>query len=104
MQCSIPPRLITCTPVGLVTKAACTCETPQPTGTPVRQPNRRRMGFLKPSWYNPPRGELMANFAGVLQQLRKERDQAARVVERLDAALAALDGGSYGKRTGNRRH
>jgi hypothetical protein len=46
----------------------------------------------------------MANLSGVVQQLRKERDQAARVVERLDAALAALNGGSYGKRTGNRRH
>jgi len=46
----------------------------------------------------------MANLAGVVQQLRKERDQAARVVERLDAALTALNGGMYGKRTGNRRH
>ena len=46
----------------------------------------------------------MANLAGVVQQLRKERDQAARVVERLDAALAALSGSSYGKRTGHRRH
>jgi hypothetical protein len=45
----------------------------------------------------------MANLAGVVQQLRKERDQAARVVERVDAALAALNGGSYGKRTGHRR-
>ena len=40
----------------------------------------------------------MANLAGVVQQLRKERDQAARTVEQLDAALAALDGG-----TGTRR-
>jgi len=45
----------------------------------------------------------MANLAGVVQQLRKERDQAARVVERLDAALAALNGGSYGRKTGTRR-
>ena len=45
----------------------------------------------------------MANLAGVVQQLRKERDQAARTVEQLDAALAALDGGSYGRRTGARR-
>ena len=44
----------------------------------------------------------MVNLAGVVQQLRKERNQAARIVERLDAALAALDGGSYGKRTGTR--
>jgi hypothetical protein len=45
----------------------------------------------------------MANLAGVVQQLRKERDQAARTVERLDAALAALNGGSYGRKTGTRR-
>jgi hypothetical protein len=45
----------------------------------------------------------MANLAGVVQQLRKERDQAARTVEQLDAALAALDGGSHGRRTGTRR-
>jgi hypothetical protein len=44
----------------------------------------------------------MANLAGVVQQLRKERDQAARTVERLDAALAALKGGSY-RRTATRR-
>jgi hypothetical protein len=46
----------------------------------------------------------MANLAGAVQQLRKERDQAARVVERLDAALTALNGRLYGKRRGNRRH
>ena len=39
------------------------------------------------------------NLAGVVQQLRKERGQAARTLEQLDAALAALDGGSYGDRT-----
>lgn len=44
----------------------------------------------------------MANLAGVVQQLRKERDRAARVVERLDAVLAALNGVSR-KRTGSRR-
>ena len=45
----------------------------------------------------------MANLAGVVQQLRKERDQAARTVERLDAALAALTGVSgKGRRTGSR--
>jgi hypothetical protein len=32
----------------------------------------------------------MADLASVIQQLRKERDQAARTVEQLDAALAAL--------------
>jgi hypothetical protein len=44
----------------------------------------------------------MANLDGVVQQLRKERDQAARTVEQLDLALAALTGVS-GKRTGTRR-
>jgi hypothetical protein len=34
----------------------------------------------------------MANLAGVVQQLRKERGQAARTLEQLDAALAALTG------------
>ena len=34
----------------------------------------------------------MANLAGVVQQLRKERDQAVRTVQQLDAALAALNG------------
>ena len=37
-----------------------------------------------------------SNLAGVVQQLRKERDHAARTVEQLDAALAALNGASYG--------
>ena len=45
----------------------------------------------------------MLNLAGIVQQLRKERDQAARTVERLDAALAALNGDSYGRKTGTRR-
>jgi hypothetical protein len=45
----------------------------------------------------------MANLAGVVQQLKKERDSAARTVQQLDAALAALDGGSYERRTGTRR-
>lgn len=44
----------------------------------------------------------MSNLTGVFQQLRKERDYAARIVEQLDAALAALTGVS-GKRTGTRR-
>ena len=42
------------------------------------------------------------NLAGVVQQLKKERDHAARTVEQLDAALAALTGVSR-KRTGTRR-
>lgn len=44
----------------------------------------------------------MTNLAGVVQQLRRERDQAAKTVERLDAALAALNGVSQGKSTGTR--
>ena len=44
------------------------------------------------------------NLAGVVQQLQKERDQAARTVQQLDAVLAALDGGSYGRRTGTKRN
>ena len=50
----------------------------------------------------PGEGELMSNLAGIVQQLQKERDQAARMVERLDAALAALNGGSHGRRTRTR--
>ena len=46
----------------------------------------------------------MSNLAGVVQQLKQERDQAARMVERLDAALAALDRASSRRRTGTRRH
>jgi hypothetical protein len=44
----------------------------------------------------------MANLAGVVQQLTSERDRAARTVEQLDAALAALNGVSSGKRTERR--
>jgi hypothetical protein len=45
----------------------------------------------------------MANLAGVVQQLREERDRAAKTVEQLDAALAALTGVSgKGRRTGSR--
>ena len=44
----------------------------------------------------------MANLAGVVQQLRKERDQAAKQVKSLDAALAALNGASRGKSAGSR--
>jgi hypothetical protein len=44
----------------------------------------------------------MTYLAGVVQQLRTERDQAAKTLRRLDAALAALDGGSRGTITGTR--
>lgn len=40
----------------------------------------------------------MDNLAGVVEQLNKERDQAARTMQRLDAALAALSGTSGRKR------
>ncbi len=44
----------------------------------------------------------MTNLAGVVQQLKKERDQAANTVKRLDAALAALNGASHGSSTATR--
>ena len=44
----------------------------------------------------------MANLAGVVQQLRKERNRAAKELGRLDAALAALNGAGYAKRMGTR--
>jgi hypothetical protein len=45
----------------------------------------------------------MDNLAGVVQQLKKERDQAATTVKRLNAALAALDGTSVRKAGGGNR-
>jgi hypothetical protein len=45
----------------------------------------------------------MTNLAGVIQQLRKEREEAVKTVQRLDAALAALNGVSTGKSAGARR-
>lgn len=44
----------------------------------------------------------MTDLAGVVQQLKQERDQAAKQVKRLDAALAALSGASHGKSTATR--
>jgi hypothetical protein len=40
------------------------------------------------------------DIATVVRQLRKERDRAAKEVQRLDGALAALKGNSRGKRVG----
>ena len=40
------------------------------------------------------------DIASVVRQLREERDRGSEEVQRLDAALAALNGNSYGKRTG----
>jgi hypothetical protein len=45
----------------------------------------------------------MSNLAGIVQQLKKERDRAANEVQQLDRALAALSGNSYGKRMGGGR-
>ena len=45
----------------------------------------------------------MNNLAGVVQQLQKERGEAVRTLKCLDAALAALDGGSHRRRTGSRQ-
>ena len=42
------------------------------------------------------------NIANVVKRLRQERDRAAKEVVRLDTAIAALNGGPYGKRTGTR--
>lgn len=39
----------------------------------------------------------------VVRQLRQERDRAAKTLERLDAALAALNGDSSGRRGGRGR-
>lgn len=38
----------------------------------------------------------MANLESVIQQLKQEREQAAKNIQRLDAALAALNGRSSG--------
>lgn len=44
----------------------------------------------------------MSDLGGVVQELRKERDQAQKTVKRLDAALAALNGVSQGRSRGTR--
>jgi len=46
----------------------------------------------------------MTNLAGVVQQLKQERARAQKEVERLDAAIKALDGvASSGRGAGARR-
>ncbi|HLM82992.1 MAG TPA: hypothetical protein VK302_20505 [Terriglobales bacterium] len=40
----------------------------------------------------------MTNFANVVGRLRKERDRAAKEVERLDAAISALNDGKRHRR------
>jgi hypothetical protein len=86
-----------------VTKAASTLETPPQTQTPYVQEKRPRIGSTGRLDRIPGEEKSMANLAGVVQQLRKERYQAARTLQQLDAALAALNGDSYGRRTGIRR-
>lgn len=44
----------------------------------------------------------MANLGSVVGQLKKQRDRAAKEVQRFDAAIAALSGTKYGKRTGSK--
>jgi hypothetical protein len=44
-------------------------------------------------------GSSMANLAGVVQQLKNERDRLTKELKGISAALAAF-GGVYGKRTG----
>jgi len=41
----------------------------------------------------------MANLSGVVSQLKKERERVHRDVERIDAALAALDSSTNGTRS-----
>ena len=43
------------------------------------------------------KGDTMADLGRVVQQLKKERDQAAKRVAQLDAALSALNGASSGQ-------
>jgi len=52
---------------------------------------------------SPREATLMTDLAGIAQQLKKERDRAAKEVHRLDAALAALNGSSYGRPSGGAR-
>jgi hypothetical protein len=45
----------------------------------------------------------MTNLIHVVGQLKKERERAAKEVERLDTALAALNGTGQSKQTGRRK-
>jgi hypothetical protein len=44
----------------------------------------------------------MSNLIYVVGQLKKERERAAKEVQRLDVAIAALNGSKYGKQTSRR--
>lgn len=43
------------------------------------------------------KGDTMADLGRVVQQLKKERDQTAKTLAQLDAALSALNGASSGQ-------
>jgi len=45
----------------------------------------------------------MNNLSIFVEQLKKERDEVAQTLNRLDAALAALNGGSSIRRTGTQK-
>jgi hypothetical protein len=45
----------------------------------------------------------MAEMIGVIQQLKRERERAAKEVEQIDAALAALAGSGRASGAGNRK-
>jgi hypothetical protein len=87
----------------LVTKGFCRFGDGEMTLNTIRRRNRPRIGSSGSVLIESRRGDSMTNLAGVVQQLRKERDRAARTVEQLDVALAALNGDSYGRKTGTRR-
>ena len=47
--------------------------------------------------------EVLNGHRTIVRQLRSERQRAANEVERLDAAIAALGGSTYGRRNGGSR-
>lgn len=53
--------------------------------------DRRQVEVIRPATI-PAQEEPMSNLANVVQQLKKERDQAQRSIEQLDKALKALGG------------
>ena len=46
----------------------------------------------------------MANLAGVVRELKKERERAQKQMEQIDAALAALDNLNGKRRTHRKSH
>ena len=51
----------------------------------------------------PHEGAYMVNMAGVIASLKKERERAAKELERLDAAIAALGGSRGGRAVAGRQ-